>query len=109
MTRDGQVEAVAKAIYEADDPWSNAWPWPNPKDGHQDKIRDIARAAIAAYEATLERKCWLIEHGEHFEDISWQPLTDADKRAGYRSTPLFAIPDIKREEGGCQGAQDAGV
>lgn len=41
------IEKVAKAIYEADDPWHAAWPWPNPKDGHADKIRDIARAAIA--------------------------------------------------------------
>lgn len=40
------VEAVARAIYEADDPWHKAWPWGQSRDGIEDKVRDIARAAI---------------------------------------------------------------
>lgn len=44
------VERVARAIYEADDPWNVAWPWPNLKDGHTaaDGYRRVARAAIEA-------------------------------------------------------------
>lgn len=41
-------ERVAKAIYEEDEPWHTVWPWPNPKDGGAEEIREIADAAIAA-------------------------------------------------------------
>lgn len=44
------VERVAKAIYEADDPWSAAFPWPNlgSKEQSVENYRRIARAAIEA-------------------------------------------------------------
>ncbi len=44
------VEKVARAIYEEDDPWSKAWPWPNldPSQGDPSAYRRLATAAIAA-------------------------------------------------------------
>ena len=44
------IERVAKAIYEEDDPWHKAWPWPdlNEKQGSADAYRRIAAAAIKA-------------------------------------------------------------
>ncbi|WIA54360.1 hypothetical protein N6H05_14935 [Sphingobium sp. WTD-1] len=44
------IERVAKAIYEEDDPWHKAWPWPdlNEKQGTADAYRRIAAAAIKA-------------------------------------------------------------
>ena len=44
------IERVAKAIYEADDVWSAAFPWPTMASENQsaDEYRRIARAAIAA-------------------------------------------------------------
>ena len=47
------VEAVARALYEEDDPWCKAWPWPNlqPDQGSPDAYRRLATAAITAYEA----------------------------------------------------------
>jgi len=51
---DEDVERVARAIYEEDDPWHKAWEWPNlnPEaqggQGAVEKYRDIARAALAA-------------------------------------------------------------
>lgn len=45
-----KIEEVAKAIYEADDVWSEAFPWPTMgcKDQSADNYRRIARAAIEA-------------------------------------------------------------
>lgn len=47
---DAMAERVAKAIYEADDPWHPAWPWPDLKDGRDaaENYRRVARAAIEA-------------------------------------------------------------
>lgn len=44
------VEKVAKAIYEEDDPWHKVWPWPDLQEdqGSPERYRHIARAAIAA-------------------------------------------------------------
>jgi hypothetical protein len=44
------IERVAKAIYEADDPWHSAFPWPNlsEKQAGVDAYRRCARAAIGA-------------------------------------------------------------
>ena len=54
------VEAVARAIYEADDPWSRAFPW---EDGPDDQVRRdahraIARAAMAAMPPALPKQGW---------------------------------------------------
>jgi len=48
-----EIERVAKAIYEADDPWSEAFPWPSmgSKEQSADNYRRIARAAIEAMSA----------------------------------------------------------
>lgn len=45
-----KIEEVAKAIYEADDVWSEAFPWPamGSKEQSADNYRRIARAAIEA-------------------------------------------------------------
>jgi hypothetical protein len=42
------IERVAKAIYEEDDPWHKAWPWPNLNEsqGSPEPYRRIAAAAI---------------------------------------------------------------
>ena len=46
---DGLVEKVARAIYEADDVWHVAFPWPNPDAlGAAENYRRIATAALAA-------------------------------------------------------------
>ena len=46
---DADVERVAKAIYEADDVWHAAFPWPNlPEIGMAEGYRVAARAAILA-------------------------------------------------------------
>lgn len=44
------IERVAKAIYEEDDPWHKAWPWPNLNEsqGSPEPYRRIAAAAIKA-------------------------------------------------------------
>nr|WP_167334712.1 Lar family restriction alleviation protein [Sphingomonas parapaucimobilis] len=50
----GEVERIAQAIYEEDDPWHKAWPWPNLNPEAQggpsaaDRYREIARAVLAA-------------------------------------------------------------
>ncbi len=51
---DDQVEAAAKALYEEDDPWNAAFPWPNPSDGPEraEAYRRLARAALAAMGST---------------------------------------------------------
>ncbi|WP_313522562.1 hypothetical protein [Shinella sp.] len=45
-----KIEDVAKAIYEADDVWSEAFPWPamGSKEQSADNYRRIARAAVDA-------------------------------------------------------------
>lgn len=51
-TREEDVERVARALYEEDDPWHKAWPWPNlnPEaqggEGAAEAYRRLARAAI---------------------------------------------------------------
>ena len=50
IDRDGMRERVAKALYEQDDVWHKAWPWPDLQEtqGSPDAYRDLADAAIAA-------------------------------------------------------------
>lgn len=51
MTNDSEmIERVAKAIYEEDDVWSLAWPWPNLHASQEspDAYRRVARAAVKA-------------------------------------------------------------
>lgn len=45
-----EVERVARAIYEEDDPWHPAWPWPNLNENQAgaEAYRRYARAAITA-------------------------------------------------------------
>ncbi len=51
---DAVIETVAKVLYEEDDPWHKAWPWPDLNPEAQggaataDVYRRLARAAIAA-------------------------------------------------------------
>lgn len=51
---EGDVEAVARAIYEASDPWSAALEWPELHDGNgtPEDYRQVARAAISAMRPT---------------------------------------------------------
>lgn len=50
------IERVARAIYEADDPWHSAFPWPNlnEKQGGAEGYRRAARAAINAVADDLQ-------------------------------------------------------
>jgi hypothetical protein len=64
MDYDDVIELAAQTIYEADDPWASAWPWP--MQGHPnsnpDAYRRIARAAapiLAEYGARLMREAVL--------------------------------------------------
>lgn len=52
----GMIERVAKAIYEADDPWSSAFEWPVMGSERQsaDEYRRIAKAAIEAMREPTE-------------------------------------------------------
>lgn len=49
MTKDELIEAMARAIYEADDPWHKAWPWPDLQSDQAgvDQYCRIAEAALA--------------------------------------------------------------
>lgn len=70
MVNDKALEAVAKAIYEEDDVWSAAFPWPKmgSKEQSADNYRRIARAAISAYLTAAK------EGGEPgWQDISTAP------------------------------------
>ncbi|QJR01773.1 hypothetical protein HH800_05915 [Sphingobium yanoikuyae] len=68
------IERVAKAIYEEDDPWHKAWPWPdlNESQGSPEPYRRIAAAAIKAMREGRPNPDWqaaaaaivaLAEHG----------------------------------------------
>lgn len=50
------IEKAARAIYEADDVWSSAFPWPDmgSDDQSADNYRRIARAAIEAMREPTE-------------------------------------------------------
>lgn len=47
---EGMRERVARALYEEDDVWHKAWPWPDLQEaqGTSDAYRRLADAAIAA-------------------------------------------------------------
>lgn len=49
MTKDELIEATARVIYEADDPWHKAWPWPDLQSDQAgvDQYCRIAEAALA--------------------------------------------------------------
>jgi hypothetical protein len=86
------IERVAKAIYEEDDPWHKAWPWPdlNESQGSPETYRRIAAAAIKAMrEPTIgmvaafwrQKNCGTQEIGERGDATSdydaWQSAIDA--------------------------------
>ena len=50
------IERVAKAIYEEDDVWNSAFPWPQMPSSEQsaDNYRRIARAAVKAMVAPTD-------------------------------------------------------
>jgi len=54
-SRSDLVEAMARAIYEADDPWHVAWPWPDLQSDQAgvDHYRRCAEAAAAVVQAWL--------------------------------------------------------
>lgn len=53
---EAMVEAMARAIYEADDPWHVAWPWPDLQSDQAgvDHYRRCAEAAAAVVQAGLD-------------------------------------------------------
>ncbi|MBR2268746.1 hypothetical protein [Sphingobium sp.] len=61
------IERVAKAIYEEDDPWHKAWPWPNLNEsqGSPEPYRRIAAAAIKAMREPSEA---MIEAGQQTDE-----------------------------------------
>lgn len=78
MTDQSMIERVAKAIYEYDDPWHKAWPWPNlnPEaqggEGAAGKYRDIARATIEAMrEPTMAMLHAAVDRTGAGSDMSW--------------------------------------
>ena len=86
------IERVAKAIYEEDDPWHKAWPWPNLNEsqGSPEPYRRIAAAAIRAMrdpsDAILDvmhdRIQILVDPAKRTADIQnnrdlWQAMIDA--------------------------------
>lgn len=92
MSEMSMIERVAKAIYEEDDPWHKAWPWPNLNEsqGSPEPYRRIAAAAIKAMrEPTIEmvaafwrqKNCGTQEVGERGEATSdydaWRAAIDA--------------------------------
>lgn len=59
-----KINRVAKAIYEADDVWSAAFPWPSmpSKDQSADNYRRIARAAIEVIGEPTEAQLDAVRH-----------------------------------------------
>lgn len=54
MTDAELIEAAARAIYEQDDPWQSAFPWPNlPEIGQADGYRAAAQAALTVLAPAL--------------------------------------------------------
>lgn len=74
------IDRVAKAIYEADDVWSEAFPWPvmGSKDQSPDEYRRIARAAIEAMREPTKAMRLAIAAAD------WQGSTDMNWDDGYR-------------------------
>lgn len=59
------VEKVARAIYEADDVWSAAFPWPDmppTREQSADEYRRVARAAIEAMREPTEEQLDAVRH-----------------------------------------------
>jgi len=51
------IEQIARAIYEADDPWHEAFPWPNPDGlGAAANYRRIATAILPIITAALDAR-----------------------------------------------------
>ncbi len=73
------IERVAKAIYEEDDPWHKAWPWPdlNESQGSPDTYRRIAAAAIKAMREPTEAQ-W---GGLARQIIMWMDMQPKTPRA----------------------------
>lgn len=92
------VERVARAIYEEDDPWHKAWPWPDLQSDQAgvDQYRRIAEAAIAAMQTDAEPVAYWYRHPTQMdaEPFGTLRLTDADKADGWTETPLYAHPPV---------------
>jgi len=83
------IERVAKAIYEEDDPWHKAWPWPNLNEsqGSPEPYRRIAAAAIKA----------MREPTSPMIAAAWDLLDAEKKRMGIaRLGPGVGAADIYR-------------
>lgn len=89
-----QIEAVARAIYlSMYGDKGGRWECVEPR--HQaDVWGEYARAAIAAYEATLEFAGWDVWHPDHklYDGFQRIELNDAEKQYGYKARRLYAIP-----------------
>ena len=103
MTTDREAlrEKVARAIYEADDPWHTVWPWPDLKDGGADKIREIADAALSALDdqPAQEPVAWMVtgrvEQGLTFDREAADNMAQAN---GGEVVPLYAAPQPVTED-----------
>lgn len=91
IDREALREKVARAIYEADDPWHTVWPWPDLKDGGADKLREIADAVLAALDQPAQEPlAWMYHKPGGSPYVSWQPPDEV--KWPYGVTPLYAAP-----------------
>lgn len=90
------VERVARAIYEEDDPWHKAWPWPDLQSDQAgvDQYRRIAQAAIAAMQTDAEPVAWMYERDGRKHVSPSRITSPRDAFAGWTETPLYAHPPV---------------
>lgn len=104
MTLDDKiVEAVARAVFAEMVPHESWGSFDERFEARgnrlhpmQEQAVSIARAAITAYHAEAwQPVAWVIQHPRFSDELSNQPLTDDDMKAGYTQTPLYGIPAPK--------------
>lgn len=97
MKRDELIEAMARAMYEADDVWHVAFQWPDlPEIGGADGYRAIATAALKALRDTLEPVGYLQAKATNRAKIlGLIPLPQEAHDRGWTETPLYALPKVK--------------
>ena len=88
------TEQIARALYEADDPWHEAFPWPNPDGlGVAANYRRIAQAVLPFIAAERERCAVIADENA----TMWRDRARKDREKG-RDDALAAMAaaEVKR-------------
>lgn len=108
------IEKVARAIYEADDPWHKAWPWPDLQSDQAgvDQYRRIAEAAIAAMqpapqEPVAELRAEIERNRAEIERLT-KELRDAEENINLKAEFIDAtVNDCAAKDQETQGLKEA--